>query len=1046
MQETAKTNLPDWQDPQTVALNKEPGRATFVPYPDEQTAATCDRAASPWVCPLNGKWKFHLAPNPGSAPEGFESPEFDVGAWEEISVPSAWQMERNSCGERWDKPIYTNVKMPFPMNFYPGVPEDENPTGSYRREFATPEDWERRRVFLVFEGVESAFHVWVNGKKVGYSEGSRVTAEFDVTDCVSPPGEKNVLAVRVYRWSNGSWLEDQDYWWLSGIYRDVYLMAAPSVHIRDFFVTAALDKERRDATLRARAEVTAWGAEDLGEYEVEMRLVDGRGKQAIRPLTQAIQVELTGKAFAVLEAPLANPAKWSAESPHLYTAVLSLKRRSGETIEAVSCRTGFRQVEIADGQLLINGKPTLLKGVNRHEHHETRGRSVTVESMIADVRLMKQFNINTVRTSHYPNDPKWYDLCDEYGIYLIDEANIESHAAYHETTREFQWNRAYMERGIRMVERDKNHPSVIVWSLGNESGTGPNHAALSGWIHNYDRTRPVHYEGAFKESYVDVVSRMYPTVEALAELAEDDDPRPVLMCEYAHAMGNSCGNLREYWDAVYAHKRLIGGCIWDWVDQGIKKVAEDGTEYWAYGGDFGDEINDRNFCVNGLVWPDRAPHPPLWEYKKVIQPVWLKLKNLAEGRIQVTNRCDFTNLSELGIEWRLEGDGKVLQSGKIPSMDLAPGKSKALRVPVKKPKLKPGAECFLTVRFVLKKDTAWAAKGHVVAWEQFPMPFQAPAAPTVRIGDMPRLAVTESVREIGIGGRRFALEFDKSSGTISSWRWEKESLLLRGPLLNVWRAPTDNDEGGGDWNPAGARKWRAAGLDHLAHEVRDVEVRALRNGVVRVGVQSRVAAPGAARGFDCACVYLIHGSGDVVVKTTVKPFGELPPLPRIGLTMTLRGDLDAFTWLGRGPHENYCDRNEGAPIGLYSTRVAEQYVPYIMPQENGNKTDVRWAALTSEEGFGLLAVGAPVFEASAQHYTAEDFEAAQHTCELKKRNAVILNLDHRQAGVGGASCGPATRPEYQVPPKRTVFTVRLRPFSGDRAAACKLARQTIETS
>lgn len=1028
----------DWENARLVERNKEPAHATLLPYADEETALSGDRSQSPWFQLLNDDWKFCLVDRPELTPPGFYEVDYDVGDWDSIPVPSNWQM----LG--YDRPIYTNVQYPFAVD-PPRVPAD-NPTGLYRRTFTIPAEWRGRQVFLVFGGVDSAFYVWVNGQPVGYSQGSRLPAEFNVTPYVQQ-GE-NTLAVQVFRWSDGSYLEDQDMWWLSGIYRDVYLYSTPNVHIRDFFVRTGLDEVYKNATLQVRTKIRNYGDVYRQGYSLELKLFNARKEPVLaEPVLHNIEKIGEGNEIVVdCRVEVENPRKWSAEDPYLYTLLLILKDETGTVLEVERSNVGFRQVEIKDGQILINGVPVLFRGVNRHEHDDVRGKAVTVESMVQDIKLMKQFNFNAVRTSHYPNDPVWYELCDLYGLYVIDEANIECHGLANrllelgqdeypnEPASDPVWLNAFMERCVRMVERDKNHPCIIMWSLGNESGYGTNHDAAAGWIHGYDPTRPVHYEGTIHmpgkvSPVVDVVSIMYPTIERLVELATDpDDNRPVVMCEYAHSMGNSTGNLKEYWEAIYQHKRLVGGFIWDWVDQGIRQTTPDGENWWAYGGDFGDEPNDSNFCINGLIWPDRTPHPAMWECKKIFQPVHVEAVDLKAGELRVCNRYHFSDLSGLDIFWELCCDGEEIQSGQLPCLNTPAGESEIIKIPFQMPELKPGAEYWLNVRFKLARDTLWAGKGHEVAWEQFKMPFAVPAAPVLKIEDMPPLQLEESTNQITISGADFRLIFDRKQGTISSFVFRGAELLKVGPRLNVWRAPTDNDA------PRMAPKWREAGLDRLEHVIKDVAVDRIGSQVVRVSVDSRVAAAGYTDGFDCRYIYTIYGSGDVVIDTDVVPGGSLPPLPRIGLQMTIPGKYDTFTWYGRGPQENYRDRKEGTPVGLYKSSVDKQYVPYIMPQENGNKTDVRWASLTDSDGAGLLVVGMPLVEVSALHFTAEDLEKARHTYELKKREDITLSVDYRQSGLGGGSCGPDTLPKYQIKPEPVRFSIRLRPLSqGDPA-------------
>jgi beta-galactosidase/beta-glucuronidase len=1051
----------DWQNPSVIGRNKERGHATLVVYADQQTALAGDREASPYFQLLNGDWRFDWAPNPASAPGGFYRDDFDTGEWDTIAVPGNWQLQGLDQDSRYGKPIYINWGYAFPQDGIPrvnpsiakdhplpAIPADDNPTGSYRRTFILPEDWDGRRVFILFEGVDSAFHLWVNGQEAGYSQDSRLPAEFDITPYVHT-GE-NTLAVRVYRYSDGSYLEDQDMWRLSGIYRDVVLWSAPPVHVRDFLVRTELDAAYEDATLKVTARVHNYGQQDAEGYALELALFDNANQRICESATE-IEVKAGGELAVDVEQIVANPKKWSAEHPHLYTLLITLKDAAGQVLEVERCSVGFRQIEDKNGQVHINGTPVLFKGVNRHEHDPDTGHTVSVASMVDDILLMKRLNFNAVRTCHYPDDPRWYDLCDRYGIYLIDEANVETHAVVEKLTDDPSWAAAFVDRGARMVERDKNHPSIIMWSLGNESGSGPNHAAMAGWIHDHDPTRLVHYEGVTgwgghyegpeDAPYVDVVSVMYPTLEKLDQLARvPGETRPIVMCEYAHAMGNSCGNLREYWEAVEKHPRFQGGFIWDWMDQGIRQVTPDGEEWFAYGGDFGDAPNDGPFCLNGVVFPDRRTQPAMWECKKLQQPVRVEPVDLLAGEVKIVNGYHFSDLGHLDIAWELVADGEVLQQGQLPRLNTPPGSGAVVRIPFDRPESRPGTEYWLMLRFALAQDAPWAEAGHEVAWEQFQVPFSTPQAPVLRVAGMPALEMEETADGVTVRGADFGLVFDKRTGTLASWQHAGRDLLARGPLLNVWRAPTDNDRSGG--MVRAVEDWRAAGLDRLQHQVRGVEASQVQPQVARIEIRSHVCAPDCADGFDCEYTYTVYGSGDVAIDTNVLPGKNLPHLPRVGLQMVLPGGYETFTWYGRGPHETYVDRKAGAQVGVHTGLVDDQYVPYVVPQENGNKTDVRWVALTDGEGAGLLAVGEALMEVSAHHFATQDLAQARHTYELERREEITLNLDHAQSGLGGASCGPPTLPQYLIPPERQQFRVRLRPLAAGVSPA-EVSKQQI---
>ncbi|MGQ9683449.1 MAG: glycoside hydrolase family 2 TIM barrel-domain containing protein [Anaerolineae bacterium] len=1034
--------LPDWDNPEVFERHKERPHVPLMSYPSEASALAGDRAASPFFQSLNGSWRFHYAANPAGAPEGFFAVDYDDSAWAEIAVPGNWQLQG------YDRPIYVNVQYPFPVDTYPRVPRDDNPTGSYRRRFAVPERWDGRQVFLLFEGVDSAFHVWVNGHEVGYSQDSRLPAEFDVTPYLLP-GE-NILAVRVYRWSDGSWLEDQDYWRLSGIFRDVYLWSAPLVHIRDYAVRTELDRDYRDAVLHITAQVRNHGTEPARDYAVCATLLDAEGRPVFSaPFEARGDVLPGGEAVFALSGAVANPLKWSAEQPHLYTLLLTLGCPDNPTLEVQRCHVGFRSVEIQNGKLLINGVPVLLKGVNRHEHDPETGHVVSVESMVQDIRLMKQNNINTVRTSHYPNDPAWYDLCDRYGLYVIDEANLETHGVWERPSTEACWREAFLQRAIRMVERDKNHPCVIIWSLGNESGHGPNHAAMADWVHQNDPTRPVHYESAGHEPYVDIVSFMYPSLEKLIEWAErPGETRPLLMCEYAHSMGNSTGNLQEYWQVIAEHPRCLGGCIWDWVDQGLRQWTPDGRAWYAYGGDFGDYPNDGAFCINGLVQPDRDPHPGLSEYKKVLEPVRVRALDLLAGNLEVENAHDFSDLSGLEIAWKIVADGRTLQQGTLPRLEIGPGQRATVRVPFQRPRLEPGSECWLELSFALAADTLWAERGHEVAFAQYQLPCPVEARPLVRAVGMPELALHESATALQFGGEGWQVTFDRRSGRIASWQLGQRELLCSGPVFHLWRAPTDNDAPPERRGEHAGRLWITAGYDRLVERMLTLQFRRLSAQAARVWVWSRIEAPGRPARFAAEYVYTLYGSGDVLLEATLRPLvppeGELPFLPRLGLQLVLPAGYETLSWYGRGPLETYADRKQGQRLGLHTSAVVDQCYPYIRPQETGNHTDGRWAALTDAQGVGLLAVGRPEINTSALHYSAEDLTAARHTRDLRPRAEVYWHLDLAQSGLGGASCGPGTLPQYLIPAHEATLALRLRAFAGGLAQVLSLSKQEIE--
>lgn len=1023
-----------WEDPQVNGLNRMPARATSVSYASESAALITDRTESSRYLSLNGDWKFSWASIPEKAPQAFFQPNYDDSAWETIPVPANWELEGYGTA------IYTNIVYPFRPVDPPYTPQGDNPTGSYRTTFTVPADWTGRQVTLTFGGVSSAYQVWLNGQLLGYSEDSRLPAHFDITPLLQEG--PNTLALQVYRWSDGSYLEDQDHWRLSGIHREVYLTAAPKVQLYDFFVQTELDENYRDATLKIRPKIKVFDGADLKGYQLEAMLFDDAQNQVLTdPLTisaRNIYNEPYGQRgkpdFALLETQITNPKKWSAEQPNLYTLVFYLKNADGRLMETRSTKVGFRKVEFKDGELFVNGQSVLLYGVNRHDHSPLTGKVVDETSMLEDILLMKQFNINAVRTSHYPNSERWYELCDEYGIYLMDEANLETHGIGGKLSNDIAWSGAFLERAVRMVERDKNHPSILFWSLGNESGSGFNHATMANWIRNYDPTRFVHYEGAQTTGrarrenrlvkdpdYVDMVSRMYSPIQYMVDMANyEEEERPVVWCEYAHSMGNSTGNLFEFWDAVRANKRMIGGYIWDWMDQGLLQQTDDGEPYYAYGGDMGDTlINSNNFCLNGIVDPARNPKPALWECKKIFQPVAVTAKDLSIGQVEILNRHHFTNLSEFDIFWELQEDGRVIQEGQLSSLDLAPDASTSITIPFTKPELRAGAAYFVRLGFQLKKDQAWAKAGHEIAWEQLPLPFSEPS-PMVRNRDLKRLKVTGNT----IQGRGFSVDFDPETGMLSSIQQNGKELLVQGLAPNFWRPSTDNDRGGGKTLQT-LGVWREAGT---TRELTNFEIETVSNKEVTVSTQYQLPNVRST----VAVTYHIYGSGDILVENSFTAGADLPMLPKYGMQLRIPNAYDKLSWLGRGPHENYADRKMSAAIGRYSATVKEDYYSYITPQESSNKTEVAWLTLTDSAGDGLYVgqVSTPL-SVSAWPYTTEDIEAAMHTYDLEERDFITLNIDLQQMGVGGDdswSLQALPHEAFRIPAKNYSYSFIIKPI------------------
>jgi beta-galactosidase len=1038
----------EWQDPTVSGRNREPAHATMLPYATVEQALLGTREASPFFLSLDsgsgGEWRFHYVDRPADRPRDFFREDFDASSWATIRVPSNWQLQG------YDKPIYLNVPYPWaPENpDPPHIPPSWNPVGSYRRTFEVPAAWAGRRVFLHFAGVNSAFHLWVNGRWVGYSEDSMTAAEFDVTPFLK--AGRNLLAAQVFRWSDGSYLEDQDTWRLSGIYRDVFLFSTPQVRISDFAVRTDLDAAYRDATLLVRPRLRAHDGAKADGFTVEAQLFDADGRPVLAaPLAKDAKAILEEKypqrdtnPFGLLEAKVAAPRLWSAETPYLYSLVLSLKDPNGALVQATSARVGFREVEVRGGRLLLNGRPIRFHGVDRHEHDPDHGQAVPYERMVEDAVLMKRSNIDAVRTSHYPNDPRWYELCDRHGIYVLDEANLETHGVTGRLTNDSQWLSAFVERARRMVERDKNHPSVVMWSLGNESGMGPNHAAMAGWIRENDPTRPIHYEGAAAKpkdpAWVDVVSRMYTRIPELREMAKDTaDDRPIVLCEYAYARGNAVGNLKEYWDLIESEDRLLGGFIWDWVDKGLRKAHASGREIWAYGGDYGDEPNDGTMVCNGIVLPDRRPEPELFEVAKVYQRIDTAAVDAAAGRLRVRNDFDFRPLDFLEVAWSVEHDGRVVDEGRLPAPALPPKQEGELRLPLTGVPAPPGKEAFLNVRYVLAKDEPWAKAGHVVAWEQLPLP-AGPPAPAV--APPSPVEVEETPAAFVVKGAGFTVSIGRSSGAVESFRHGGRELVSAPLVPNFWRVPTDNDIGYLLLNdmPTRCAVWKASGPGRRVGAVR---AERLSPQAVRVTTEATLPAGGSRY----VTTWTVLGSADVIVEARFTPSGTLPELPRFGMQMAVPASLSTMTWLGRGPHENYWDRHTGAPVGRYSGRVADLVHDYVRPQENANRTDVRWIALTGPDGSGLLASGLPLLSVSAWPYTMEDLETTTHAGLLPRRDTITLNLDYRQTGVGGDDgWGARPHPQYTLEPRPYEYRFRLRPYAPSMGRLDDVARRPVD--
>ncbi len=1018
--------LPAWQDPSVVQINRELPRASLFSFESTDMAMTGRMEKSRNYLSLNGIWKFRYSENPAGRPVDFYKNSYRTRRWDDIRVPGNWEFQG------FGVPIYVNVPYEWTDDPKPPeVPTDHNPVGSYKRDFEIPESWMEKQVYIHLGAVKSAFYLWINGKQVGYSQGSKTPAEFNITPYIVPG--KNTIAIEVYRWSDGSWLECQDFWRVSGIERDVYLEARPPLHIADIFCKTGLVFNYRDGLLDLDIKLV----NDLEQEQspmVRIKLFDGENALSIWE-DELVTMLAPGSSVSLnTSSAIGDIRPWSAETPNLYRLVLELYSDEGVFLEAVTNRIGFRTSEIRNGQLLVNGRPVLLKGVNRHEHDPHTGHYVSRESMLKDIALMKQYNINAVRTSHYPNDPYWYELCDEYGLYVIDEANIESHGVGYDPEQTLGNNsiflKSHLDRTIRMVERDKNHPSVIIWSLGNEAGDGVCFDATYDWIRSKDSSRPIHYERAIGGRNTDIFCPMYMKIEEMLGYVMKIRDKPLIQCEYAHSMGNSTGNLQDYWDLIEAHDQLQGGFIWDWVDQGMAAETEDGRFYWAFGGDYGpaDVPSDSNFCMNGLVFPDRTVQPALEEVKKVYQYIAFEPVPFRSNRIRIKNKYDFKILDDIDIHWELMEEGKLISEGKIAVSGLLPGEAGDYDLNLARDIVKRDTEYFLNFRAVTNRASGLIPEGHVVAYEQFQLDHGKRVNETVmdflsESNAVPEFRETETVLYITAGQVTYTV--DKLSGYLVSMELNGKKMMVDGPKPNFWRAEVDNDFGN-------RMDERLAVWKELPEKLERVEMSWSPDSLTFF-VQSRFLAPDASSGL--LVTYIFSGTGEVAVKQDIflHPSNSgYPELPAFGVKMVLSEALSGLEYFGRGPHENYIDRNNSALVGRYTSTVDEQYVAYPAPQENGNKTDVRWLVLFDNEGEGMMIRGLPLFEFSALRYSQEQLSRTtpgiSHMSDLKPQESVFLTVNQRQMGVGGDdSWGAQTHGMYCIPPRTMQFIYFIKP-------------------
>lgn len=990
---------PEWDNVKVLQVNREKPHATMMVYKSKVAAQAFDRSKSEYFRSLNGDWKFHWIEKPADRPLGFHKQEFDDSAWKNISVPSNWEMQGYGI------PIYTNTEYPFPKDNLE-APKDWNPVGTYRRNLKIPSTWDGREVYINFDGVQSAFYLWINGEKVGYSQGSRTPAEFNITQYLKE-GD-NLLAVEVYRWSDGSYLEDQDFWRLSGIYRDVYLWSTPSTHLRDFKLTTSLDKKYAKGLFQLEGELIAEEHEDIKvSYEIE-----DKGKKIISG-SVAVTVSSNIQSFKSSRHELKNIKAWSAESPYLYDLYMTLSNSKNEVLEVIPQKIGFRKVEIENGQILINGVAVLFKGTNRHEHNPERGHYVNTEDMESDIIKMKQNNINAVRTSHYPNVPEWYELCDKYGIYLIDEGNIEAHGfgnkGNNRLTCSPEWEQAYIDRVRRMVHRDRNHASVVIWSMGNESGDGVNAEKCHDWVNNTDPSRPYLYEGTTRkggQNYADIYSRMYATPEECKAIIKDYADMPFLLCEYTHAMGNSNGNLKEYWNLIYADNNFQGGFVWDWMDQGIKQPVPDEYRsnsdkdyFYAYGGWWENAKgvhNDGNFCMNGLLAADGTEHPGLNTVKYYYRNVHVEPVDIEKFRFKITNWYDFSNVGDVvDGHWEILENGKVVKKGNLEGLDIPARTSKEIQLPLNADDLDLNKENFISFSFRTNKDNFFAPKGYELAWDQFLISEPSVEIMSMVIGKKPRWR--ENGRNLYVWGKGFSIVFDKLKGTLEKYYVNDNLVLMQGPKPDFWRAPIDNDRGA---VKSGNRKLPQLEIWKSANTWKNDEFTIDSTGeIIVLTAKGHLPLVGA----DYTQEYRINTSGEITVICEYKASDmKLPMMPRMGTNMIVSAGYDNISWYGPGKLPTYSDRNVER-MGIYTSTVDNEWVEYSRPQENGYKVDARWFTLTNDNGVGVRFSNDLGLCFGASHYDRENIERSDYSFQLVKHPEIFLNVDYKQMGVGGTT-------------------------------------------
>ena len=1017
-----------WENHQIDGINRMPARAHFLTFPSKEKAFLNNNRYTHAFKNLNGVWKFMFLDAPEYSPEGFFNSDFDVTKMDDITVPGNWQLQG------YGKMHYSDLWYNFPIN-PPYVPT-ENPTGIYKRTFFVEESYRDKKIIIRFCGVDSAYHLWINGKEVGYSKVARNESEFDITDLIRV-GEENDVTVRVYQWSDGTYLEDQDMWWESGIFRDVELIGVPKDGINDYKVIADLDDEYKNGIFKVEAFLRT-----TKEVNVTFELVDA-GENTV--FTKTV-VAKEGK--ACIDEVIADVNHWTAETPYLYKLFMTVED-DGQIIEVIPQNVGFRNIRLNGETFLVNGVAIKFKGVNRHDYSPQNGRVVSREEIEKDIILMKQFNINAIRTSHYPNSYYLYDLCDEYGMYLIAETDLECHGFeltgdYKWITDDPSWELAYVSRMTRMIERDKNHPAIIFWSLGNESAFGCNFRKMTDVAHEMDPTRLVHYEGDFDVESADVYSTMYTWIENpkkpyLMKDIIEKSKKPHIHCEYCHAMGNGPGNLKDYQDLVYAHDKLQGGFVWEWFDHGIESFTESGEKYYRYGGDFGDDPSNKDFCIDGLIMPDRTPSPGLYEYKTVIEPITTTAVDIQKGIINLLSRYDFANLDRFNLVYKVMEDDVILQTGFMPVSSIEARANKDITLPydLSTIKVKPGAHYYVNISYQLREDTSYASSGHELATAQFELPLYKEG---IMVRPEGILNVEKEHTTLHVKGANFSLDFNLVNGNLMNIVRDGMQVLSKGPRLTLWRAPISNDMEIID-------KLKKVYFLHLEHEVvMNIDYH-MEGNILKVEVDTINSTTNSAWHFKTKYVYTVCPSGDILIDVEGTPSGrvDLAPdmLPRIGVSMHLDKSMEHVRYFGMGPGENYADSKEAAQMGLYANTVDGLFTNYVIPQENGNHMGCKWVSMTNDRGMGLLASTEGDFNFSASWYEDKDLDDAKHTCDLVKRDYIVFNVDYKQNALGTNSCGQWQLDKYRAKFEDFKLSFRLTPFNNKEVLDKHLAAERI---